>query len=326
MTLLLTCVTPRFVVQASDRRLTYTDGRVAEELANKATMLCRFATFAYTGLARCSVAERTDELLLRCLAKNMTVDRLLAGLATEAARGIRNLPLQVPSVQRRAVRRTSFVGAGFLGMKNPSQFGRQPSADELHPFLAVVSNAQDLTEQWRPGADQHFNVHVRYLNDEEPFLLHAAGQPFTGAPRIVLERTIRKSLSRIDHPESMARLLARTVRAVAVSNTSVGPNVMCTMVRRDEVLSPSNTFRGGLTPLTTRVVAREADYFKWPRDGTPGQYIYSPSDPLALYHYGPNYACGELRIAGLQSGLSPLPANLRPPLDLASFLNASGRW
>src|SRR6266571_1090657 len=155
MTLLLTCVTPQFAVQASDRRLTHLDGSVTEEIANKATMLCRFASFAYTGLARCSVTEPTDELLLRCLAApNVPINGLLDGLAKQAARAIRGLPLRVAPEQRRAVRCTSFVGAGFLGIRNPERFGRPPSSDELHPFLAVVSNAQDLTEQWRAAADQ----------------------------------------------------------------------------------------------------------------------------------------------------------------------------
>jgi hypothetical protein len=246
VTLLLTCVTPRFAVQASDRRLTLWGGGVGEELANKATMLCRHATFAYTGLAQCSVRERTDELLLRCLARPIAINDLLAGLAAEAAQGIRNLPLPgVARDQRRTVRRTSFVGAGFR-VKNPSQFGRPRSADELHPFLAVVSNAQDLREEWRPEADQQFSVKIGYLYEDEgeQFILHAAGQSFTGADRIMLARAIGRSLSRISHPQSIARLLARAVRGVAARNQYVGPNVMCTMVRRDEALSPSVTFGG----------------------------------------------------------------------------------
>jgi hypothetical protein len=303
VTLLLTCVTDRFAVQASDRRLTLVNGDVAEDHANKATMLCRQATFAYTGLAQCSVAERTDELLLRCLARQIApFDRLLAGLGTDAARAIRNLPLRVPADQRRAVRRTSFVGAGFVGMKNPGQLGRAASSDELHPFLAVVSNAQDLTEQWRPVADQEFATYLRYLDEGEPFLLHAAGQPFTGTSRIALERMLRRSLGRVNHPESLARLMARAVRAVAANNPRVGPNVMCTMIRRTKVTTPTGSFTGGLIPLTTRIMAREADYFKWPRgpDGEDSQWIYYPSDPTALRHYGPNWTCGGLEAKGVE--------------------------
>ena len=186
----------------------------------------------------------------------------------------------------------------------------------MHPFLAVISNAQDLTEQWRPEADQNFSVHMRYLGDEERFILYAAGQPFTGIVRAELEREIRKCLSRIQHPESLARLMARAVRLVAASNPLVGPNVMCTMVRRASVASQTNRFVGGLMPLTAQRVVDEADYFKWVINGPDagfGQWIYSPGDPQALLHYGPNYTCNGLRLAGMRFGPDPLPPDQGPP-------------
>lgn len=107
-----------------------------------------------------------------------------------------------------------------------------------------MSNAQDLAEEWRPEADQDFTVYMRYLGYEEKFILHAAGQPFTGALRAILERTIRRSLSRINHPESLARLLARAVRTVAANNPLVSSNVMCTLVRRAKVTFTGASFIG----------------------------------------------------------------------------------
>jgi hypothetical protein len=313
VTLLLTCITPRFVVQASDRRLTLPGGGVYEEIANKATMLCKHAVFAYTGLARCSVREKTDELLLRCLAQVQPINTVLAGLATEAARGIRNLPLPSLSAdRRRVVRRTSFVGAGYLAVRTPGQRGR-PSVADLRPFLAVVSNAQDLREEWRSEADQQFAVHIGYLDDRDRFLLHAAGQPFMDAGRITLTRSIRKALERTDHPQTVARLLARAIRTVAASNSYVGPNVMCTMVRRADVLSPAGMFHGAMIPLPGSGLQAEANYFRWPRgQQDSAQWIYSPGDPEALQHYGPNYTCNGLRVASVQFGPSPLPMLPRP--------------
>jgi hypothetical protein len=147
-------------------------------------------------------------------------------------------------------------------------------------------------------------------------MLHAAGQPFVGPERATLVRTIRKNIDRIDHPESLARLLTRAVRAVSSRNRLVGPNVMCTIVRRDKVQSAATVFQGGLAPLVREVQA-EANYFKWPRGGPDNggftQFIYSPSDPASVYYYGPNYTCGELRVAGMLFGPTPLPDNLRPP-------------
>ena len=318
MTLLLTCVTPRFVVQASDRRLTYTNGTVREDIANKATMLCNFATFAYTGLAQSSIAERTDELMLRALAEpNTPINILLGHLAREATRGIRNLPLPGTTQQRRVFRRTSFVGAGFLGLRTPQLPGKPPSAGDLHPFLAVVSNAQDLREEWRPVADQQFSVHLAMLHEDQALLLHAAGQPLPQTQRVLLERDLRRCLDRVSHPESVARLLARAVRTVSTGNNLVGPNVMCTMIRRDRALD-NRIVVGGLVPLLPEVQA-EANYFKRGVGGPsgPANWIYSPADASALVHYGPNYACNSLRIAGMIFGpdgsfTPPLPPPIGP--------------
>lgn len=301
MTLLLTCVTSRYAVQASDRRLTLLGGGVAEDVANKATMLCRHATFAYTGLAQCSAVERTDDLLHRCLASPLTLDGLLHGLAKEATSAIRGLALPLPPTQRRIVRRTSFVGTGFVELINPGEFGRQQSADRLHPFLAVVSNAQGLSEEWRAAADRDFVVNFGYLDEETPFLLHAAGQPFRGVQRRMLDRAIRRSLGRTTHPEPLARLLARAVRAVAAENSFVGPNVMCTIVRRENVRSRKDTFISGLIPFESEIQT-EAMYFRRRGGDNDAQWIYSPGEPIAARHYAPNYACGTFRVSGFQIG------------------------
>jgi hypothetical protein len=67
-------------------------------------------------------------------------------------------------------------------------------ADNLHPFLAVVSNAQGITEGWRPEADQEFSINLKLLEQDELFGLHAAGQPFEGSDRLELERIIRRCI------------------------------------------------------------------------------------------------------------------------------------
>ena len=254
-------------------------------------MLGNHATFAYTGLSRCSVAERTDALLARCLAQyEKSFDRQLAHLAKEAGRSIRNLPLpRVPHSERRVVRRTSFVGGGYLGIKK-LRLNKIPSVNELHPFLAVVSNAQGITEEWRPQADQDFSATIKFLEGDELFLLHAAGQPFEGPERLRLERSIRRSLARITHPESIARLLTRAIRVVAARNVRVGPNVMCTMVRRSQALTAPGNFQSGAIPATPG--RPEADYFRWLPDSKdpPGQWIYCPADREEFIYNTPNYA------------------------------------
>ena len=118
---------------------------------------------------------------------------------------------------------------------------------------------------------------------------------------MTLERDIRRCLDRISRPESVARLLARAVRAVAAENSRVGPNVMCTMVRRDQVRDTSGRFAGGMAPLIAEVQA-EANYFRWPRNGDLAHWIFLPDNPGAWPYYGPNIAVGDTQIKGTQMG------------------------
>ena len=60
MTLLLSCLTPKYIVQVSDRRLTWPDGRLADDQANKVVIFNNQAVFSYTGISRIG-AFRTDE-------------------------------------------------------------------------------------------------------------------------------------------------------------------------------------------------------------------------------------------------------------------------
>ena len=274
-------------------------------------MLGNHGTFAYTGLTRCSITEPTDQLLLRSLAEpGVPILGQLHNLGKTAAQSIRSLPL--PSVSpsdRRKVRRTSFVGAGFLGIRNPTRFTRMPSEDNLHPFLAVVSNAQGLTEEWRAEADQVFNVGLKLLEQDEPIGLHAAGQSFNGKERVSLERDLRRCIDRVSQPESVARLLARAIRNVALHNPRVGPNVMCTMVRRARVLEPPGNFTSGAIPVkNTSGLPAEVDYFRRMKDSH-AQYIYSPGDPSALLYYGPNWASNGLMVQGILFGPSEIVNN-----------------
>jgi hypothetical protein len=308
LTLLLTCVTHDFVVQASDRRLTFLDGRIAEEVANKATLFGNAANFAFTGLARCSHRETSDELLMRCLsAPNLPLVGLLEGLAKSAARDIRNLPLRVRPRDRRAVRRTSFVGAGYVGVKDPGRYNLPNISDDLHAFLCVVSNAQDLSEAWREESDQEFSVHLGWLPSERGHMLHVAGQSLLPHERVGLERGLRKALGRVAHPEPIARLLTRAVRQVSARNVTVGPNVMCTMTRRANVRDQGNIdIGGGLVPITHEYQS-EASYFQRARGGpsAPARWIYSPADPSAENHYGPNYASSVFMMKGMHFGRVP---------------------
>lgn len=313
-------MTQRFTVQASDRRLTRLDGTLAEERANKATLLAYYGSFAYTGLAVSSRTEATDEMLMRALAKeHKSADEAIRNLAIEATRTIGRLRLQgLRAYEERVARRTSFVGCGFVGLRNPVAAGRSPVFDNLHPFLAVISNAQDLSRAWRPQASPQFGVHGAYLAEDQPFLLHEAGQPVPAALRTRTMRMIAECLRRGVHAEAVARLLARAIREASRTNPAVGPNVMCTFVHRENVkASTKQVISGGPIPIVPEVMA-ELSYFKRLRDVGPPRFIYSPGDSGELVHYGPNYAESGLQMKGLifgPSNLVPVPTASSPGLN-----------
>src|SRR6266536_1802151 len=77
MTLILTCLTTDFVLQASDRRLTFADGpsrgKIKDDGRTKAVVLANAAAFAYTGLAEVGPEARTDYWLLDVLTAAPTI-------------------------------------------------------------------------------------------------------------------------------------------------------------------------------------------------------------------------------------------------------------
>lgn len=301
MTLLLTCLTPDFAVQTSDRRLTRLNGEIVEEAANKATLVGNYMSYAYTGLSVCAIRKPTDELLLESMGQQGNPVQLMEGLAEKAAKGIRNLPLGVQPSKRRMVRRTSFVGCGFVGLRNPESFGRSASHDDLHPLLVVVSNAQGIDEVWRSEADWEFSVSHRWLSADSPFLLHVAGQPLRDEERNALERELRRALKRQIRPESIARLLTRTVRAVSARNVTVGPNVMNLITRRADVFSTDISPGSGFFPVNDGDRS-ESGFFRF-RDDNPARWIYSPVDAMANSFYGPNIAYpGQVMMKGIFVG------------------------
>jgi hypothetical protein len=86
VTLILTCVTDRLIVQASDRYLTWKDGTVADDASNKAIFYCGHMVFAYTGLSEIN-GENTAMWVVRQLATAPTIPEgilLLKEQLTEA--------------------------------------------------------------------------------------------------------------------------------------------------------------------------------------------------------------------------------------------------
>lgn len=117
MTLILTCVTPHYAIQASDRLLTMPNGDTFEDRENKATLVCNVASFAYSGLSDVHLQEKTHELMLRSLSSddpNKKFDEIVEQLRVNASAALRRVTW-APNVMKR----TTFVGSGFLAPNRP---------------------------------------------------------------------------------------------------------------------------------------------------------------------------------------------------------------
>ncbi len=130
MTLILTIATANKIVQASDRRLTWPDGRVEDDEANKAICIsCQDAHFsiAYTGLAEIELGKkRTDIWLVERLTDMQAGQMSLTVFAKSVNQLLSDTFKQLPFDKQ--LKRLTLVLAGYRNNV---------------PFIGTISNQQD---------------------------------------------------------------------------------------------------------------------------------------------------------------------------------------
>lgn len=321
VTLILTCVTRDYVVQASDRRLTFLNGDTKEVEENKAVLLCSFATFAYTGLAQLGNLS-TDEWLLSHIAVDRDFFLVLDDIATQGTVVVNNtvargLP-HLQESQRRSIARICFVAAGFLSLPAPERVGLAQTSDRLYPFLALVTNFYGGRGQWLAEAKDRLEPVVQFLPDEYPYSIFVAGQDLLLEEEQHLSRETSRCIRRSTSGFPVARLLASQIRSVSRRNRFVGENVLCMVLPRPE--------RPGRLHLTSASVpiaygrVDEVELFRRPTgaSGLP-PYIYSPRDLNHLVNYGPNVGCAGLAVKGVRHGptvdVKPRDCDMGPLTD-----------
>ena len=231
MTMVLTCLTRDFIVQASDRRLVYKQGNKIvhkEDDRNKALIYDNYAVFAYTGLATLSNQKSAIDWAAELLAKPPNLHDAMAYLADRATHLMKTRPF---SGYSNSLRRLSFVGAGFIHWGDAEQTVRRPA-------YFVVSNFMNHEGKSQPPPYNKFRAYYYcpLPYDEPTFKLFRAGQDLTGNTENQLNRTIGWYFQRkrgLVRPEAIGRLLARAIQEEAGINKMVGKNVICTFVPRD---------------------------------------------------------------------------------------------
>jgi hypothetical protein len=241
MTLVLSCATPEYIVQVSDRHLTWPNGQLADDNTNKVVLFCRRVAFAYTGLAEID-GEKTDEWLMDVLATSNSLSEARSAIESSATKAFQRIPL--PNSQKRH----AFVGVGWT-LLTPE--------DQPRAIICSISNAQNDRGEWLSEARDSFSQRCMILPELNLCWLEDAGYRLKISEKRELEHQIKDCVEHKTGPKPIARLLMRAVRQVADRSERVGHNLLVVSLPKNAVSFESGEFivlnapphRGNLTFL-----------------------------------------------------------------------------
>src|SRR5581483_5566939 len=206
VTQILTCLTPDYIMQASDRRLTRTTNRrveVFEDHSNKALIYRNHFAFAYTGRARLVLTSAIDWAAQR-LSESKNLDGAISHLKDRATDLMNNFY----SSHRPYEKMLAFVGAGFAEVQVNGRWN-------LRPTYIVISNFREQNGTWLEKPRKEFSIAVEPLAERRAFELLVAGQQLTRERREKLNKIIMRCLRHKEGPETIGRFLAREIQATA---------------------------------------------------------------------------------------------------------------
>ena len=294
MTMILTCLTKDFIVQASDRKLVYrVKGKIKtkENNRNKALIYKNHYVFAYTGLADLGVNNTPIDWAAKVLSQAANLDRGLLHLKDRATELMNsNYILRFPTRERRL----AFIGAGFAHHEEDGKLARRP-------VYLVISNYMSPNGDWLEQPYQESSAFFNPLTQESNFKLFIAGQPLEkdGEKEIkTLIRSFQKSQGRV-RPETVGRFLTRAIQKTATINKKVGKNIICTFVPREYREDTGNNreiHAGGMIlnrPVTSEGqqqvtppgLLTEQERFMMPPLGDLPRCLYIPGDSSSLPQY-----------------------------------------
>jgi len=221
MTMILTCLTKDYVVQASDRRISYLDGKTPpKDQSNKALVYGNHFVFAYTGKARLELTSTIDWTAQR-LSEKEKLDDAIYHLRDRATSLMQNFY----SGWRPKEKMVSFVGAGFAEMKENGRWC-------LKPLRIMISNVIEKNDTRSPRKE--FIIESEALQVERTFKLFVSGRPLSKERRNILNNILKWCLrhKKAQRPETIGRFLAREIIKAAETDEYIGTDIMCTFVPR----------------------------------------------------------------------------------------------
>ena len=263
MTLVLTLVTPEYVLQVSDRQLSYLDGSVAESNRNKVVVWPPNLLFSFTGLGHIA-GQPTDMWLFSTLTQIKrdscvsSVDQLFEELAVRANRAFDRIIAGPKS--------HCFVVSGWVELDD----------EQYAPLIATISNALDNNGNWI-SAPRKFTVRKRILDKTEWYLLEVTGQDI----HIQAKRLIRRQMSRPTSPMAATKLLLTVLQVEAACNPLVGSRALIVSVPKAVIRQP-RVFVDIAPPSE-----RNASVWYVGTEGEDDQWGPPFVDRLAGYHISP---------------------------------------
>jgi hypothetical protein len=216
MTLILSVITPGYVMQASDRRRTEWEGdRIvgAIDNVNKAIFVENRATFAYTGLARIDGIDTAeyfhDRIGLALPRQGGSVEAALDMVVHD----IEPLFLNVSAANRRQ----AFVGVGWTGEKAQAQ---------RTPFITCASNFLDVDGRRAPSGAEQFTISTKRLANGGRYALHDAGAPLSPDTAALLHAQVDHHAATSDDPAPLAAILIEAIRREAAGDDAIGDGIM----------------------------------------------------------------------------------------------------
>lgn len=309
MTLVLCCTTPRYLLQASDRRLTYPNGTIAEDARNKAVFATGRAVWSYTGIARIGrPLTPTDEWLLDVLASADSDLDASERIAEGAAKAVREVhgPVGYGPQQRKVLRRLAFVSS-FYGDQRVRENGTLEPCSPV-PIVRIVSNFASADAsgklEWLAESLQDFSTWTAGpLGEGQTPRVLEFGQQLSSGARAELHRGLRRCDQHETGVEPYARLVARAIqRCHDDGNALVGRNAMVAWMRVDASphIQDGALYDAPLVPLLADL--SEQDFFQRPKNepSTGRGYFYLPGDAGSREHFAPSWVGDGVAVKGMR--------------------------
>jgi hypothetical protein len=213
MTLILTAATRDFIVQVSDRRLTYPDGTLLDDNTTKAVFYCGRVAVGYTGSAKIQ-NRSTAEWLAHVIARHKDVEAGLDDAISQLER--------IASKYSPKILRLAFVATGWATEKLAGRL--DPAA-----FIYTVSNILAADGTWLQDPIPRWVKRLEWLESSASYILGIAGQDLTNLEKQAIDQmvsaSLRSSMKGQNPPNGLARALGETIRKIASEASERGKRV-----------------------------------------------------------------------------------------------------